>query len=281
MVGRSVPVFNDKLLSWKYKHLSWKWEWAVEMVRLSRALDFPLLAGSSPPVTWRMPAIEMPYGAELQEILCVVIGGVDSDDFHALEVIQCMAERRRGGETGVVALQARRGDSVWRSMGSKDWSSGGWGPAALGSVPVQEPDVGANADREPSISTIDQIRQWVSEPVAYRFEYADGLKATMLLMNGLVSDLTFAGRIQGRANPLSTLFYLPPVPNVVCSAALMSKAEETFLTGPTPYPIERWLLTTGLVAAGMQSLAQGQSRIETPHLPVRDQAPEESTLWRT
>ena len=56
------------------------------------------------------------------------------------------------------------------------------------------------------------MREWVKDPVAYRFEYADGLKATMLLMNGLVGDFTFAARLKGQAEPLSTLFYLPPNP---------------------------------------------------------------------
>ena len=40
------------------------------------------------------------------------------------------------------------------------------------------------------------------------------------------------------------------------------------------------LLTTGLVAAGVQSLATGQKRIETPHLAVRYRAPRESTFLR-
>ena len=43
-----------------------------------------------------MPSIDLPYGAEVEEVLGVTIGGVDSYDFHALEMIQCMAERRRG-----------------------------------------------------------------------------------------------------------------------------------------------------------------------------------------
>ena len=95
------------------------------MVALSRSLKFPFLAGSSLPITWRMPSIEMPDGPTLQEVLCVAMGAVDSYDFHALEVIQCMAERRRGGETGVVALQALRGDAVWRAMDAGSWSVGG------------------------------------------------------------------------------------------------------------------------------------------------------------
>ena len=120
--GRVVPVFNDK-------HLSWKWEWAKEMVDTARKLKFPFLAGSSLPVTWRMPAIDMPYGAEVEEMLCVAIGGVDSYDFHALEVIQCMAERRKGGETGVrrrAGAARRRGleaAMVWqRAAGTRDCS---------------------------------------------------------------------------------------------------------------------------------------------------------------
>jgi hypothetical protein len=260
--GHVVPVFNDK-------HLSWKWEWATEMVETARKLNFPFLAGSSLPVTWRMPSIDLPHGAEVEEMLCLAIGGLDSYDFHALEAIQCMAERRKGGETGVVALQALRGDAVWKAMEGGKWQAGGWDPQLFEaclcrSQTLAQPE--SFSDRHPTTS---QMREWVKQPVAYRFEYADGVKATMLLMNGLVGDFTFAARLKGKTEPLSTLFYLPPSPNVVYSAALMSKAEEMFLTGKAPYPIERTLLTSGLVAAGMQSLASEQKRLETPHLAIR------------
>ena len=116
--GRTVPVFNDR-------HLSWKWSWSKEMVDTAHAMGFPLLAGSSLPVTWRMPAIDMPYGAE---VMCVAIGGVDSYDFHALETIQCMVERRQGGETGVVWLQGMRGNAVWKAMEQGSFERGGWDP---------------------------------------------------------------------------------------------------------------------------------------------------------
>jgi hypothetical protein len=272
--GRAVPVFNDK-------HLSWNWDWAAEMVAISRELKFPFLAGSSLPVTWRMPSIDMPYGAEVEEMLCVAMGGVDSYDFHALEVIQCMAERRRGGETGVAAVQGLRGDAVWKALAAGNWDAGGWDPKLFEAClsrcqTLAQPET--FSDRYP---TVEQMTQWVADPVAYRIEYADGTKATMLLMNGLVNDFTFAARIKGDSEPLSTLFYLPPNPNVVYSAALMSKAEETFLTGKTPYPIERTLLTSGLVEAGVRSMATGQKRRETPHLAVRYAAPRESTFWQS
>ena len=69
--GRTTPVFNDK-------HLSWNWDWAKEMVDTARKMDFALMAGSSLPVTWRMPAHDLSYGAEVEEVLCVAMGGVDS-----------------------------------------------------------------------------------------------------------------------------------------------------------------------------------------------------------
>jgi hypothetical protein len=272
--GRTAPVFNDK-------HLSWKWEWAAEMVATARELGFPLLAGSSLPVTWRMPAVDLPYGAEVEEALGVAVGAVDSYDFHALEMIQCMAERRRGGETGVVSLQALRGEPVWEALGAGSWQAGGWDPELFEACLCRSQTLAQAPGFSHRHPTARQTRAWVKEPVAYRFEYADGLRATMLLMNGLVGDFTFAARLKGRAEPLSTLFYLPPNPNVAYSAALMSKAEELFVTRKAPYPVERTLLTTGLVAAGMQSLAAGGKRLATPHLAVRYQAPRESLFWQS
>ncbi|MEZ6062468.1 MAG: hypothetical protein R3C19_19155 [Planctomycetaceae bacterium] len=272
--GRSVPVFNDK-------HLSWKWDWAKEMVDISRELNFAFTAGSSLPVTWRMPAIDMPLGADVEELMCVAIGGIDSYDFHALEVIQCMAERRRGGETGVVSMQAIQGDNVWKAMDAADWSQGGWDPKLFEACLSRCQTLAQPETYSHRYPTPEQMRQWVENPIAYRFEYADGVKATMLLMNGLVGDFTFAARLKGQGQPLSTLFYLPSVPNVTYSASLMSKAEQTFLTGKSPYPIERTLLTTGLVEAGVRSLGTGQNRIETPHLNVRYQPTAESTFIRT
>jgi hypothetical protein len=271
--GRSVPMFNDK-------HLSWKWEWAKEMADTAREMGFPYLAGSSLPVTWRMPSIDLPYGAEVDEVMCVAIGGVDSYDFHALEVIQCMAERRKGGETGVAWVEAARGDAVWKAMDSGSWPSGGWDPELFQACLCRSQTLAQPDTFSHRLPTTQQARDWVKEPVVYRFQYNSGLKATMLMMNGLVGDFTFAARLKGQSEPLSTLFYLPPNPNVVYSAALMSKVEETFLTGKAPYPIERTLLTSGLVSAGMQSLAS-KKRIETRQMNVRYQAPRESKFWQS
>jgi len=272
--GRTAPIFNDKHLSWSFPH-------AQEMVRISKELNFPFLAGSSLPVTWRMPAIDMPLGAEIDEALVVAIGGIDIYDFHALETLQCMVERRRGGETGVVAVQGLRGEAVWKAMQSGNWANGGWSPELFSSCLSRSHTLRQAPTLSHRYPTDAQIREWVKEPIAYRIEYADGLKATMLLLNGLVEDFTFAAKLRGEAVPLSTMFHLPPVPNVTYSAALMSQAEKMFVTGQAPYPVERTLLTSGLVEAGMQSLVKEQRRLETPHLAVRYAASSQSTFARS
>ena len=107
--GKSVPVFNDK-------HLSTTWERCAEMVADSKRLEFPFFAGSSLPVTRRMPAIDLPHGIPLSESVCVAYGGADSYDIHALETAQCMSERRRGGEVGIRSVHALRGEAMWRVL---------------------------------------------------------------------------------------------------------------------------------------------------------------------
>ena len=111
---RAVPLFNDK-------HLSWNWEWCREMYDTAREMGFAFMAGSSLPVTWRTPSLEMPLGSRVTEGMCVGYGGVDSYDFHALETLQCMVERREGGEKGVRWLQAYRGDRFWEAHHAGLW----------------------------------------------------------------------------------------------------------------------------------------------------------------
>ncbi|MFN7921507.1 MAG: hypothetical protein U0Q16_15500 [Bryobacteraceae bacterium] len=273
--SRSVPVFNDK-------HLSWNWDWAREMYDTSRRLKFPFMAGSSLPVTWRTPSVEMPDRVKVREALCVGYGGVDSYDFHALETAQCMVERRKGGESGVRWLQAYRGDAFWKAMQEGAWSRELMDSALCRSHTLTPSREGFNND----FPTLDSMRRLIKDPVAYVYEHNDGLKSTILLMNGLVQDFNFACYIDGRREPFSTQMYLPMPPARTSLAnfftPLANNVERMFLTGKATYPVERTLLTTGLTAAGVDSLHAGQKRIETPHLAkVAYQAARESTFWRS
>ena len=271
--GRSVPVFNDK-------HLSWNREWAEEMVQTSRVLGFAFLAGSSLPVARRIPAVEMPAGAEVEEAMGLALGGPDSYDFHALEVVQSMVERRQGGETGVVAMQALKGDAVWEAMSRGSWSAGGWDPQLLEACLCRSHQLSpARQGFNHTLPSADELRRLRPNPVAYRFEYADGLKATILIGDGLVRDFTFAARLKSR-EILSTLMFLPYYDLQNFFSPQVNHIETLFLTGQAPYPVERTLLTTGLTAAGVESLFQEEQRIETPHLQISYQPSEKSTYWR-
>ncbi|MDP6719316.1 MAG: hypothetical protein QGF59_11730 [Pirellulaceae bacterium] len=273
--GKSVPVFNDK-------HLSWNWDWAKEMVQTARDMGFALMAGSSLPVSRRIPPVEMPAGAEVEEAMSVALGGPDSYDFHALETLQTMVERRRGGETGVVAMQALKGDAVWAAMDSGSWEAGGWDPRLFEACLCRSQTL---TSARPGFSHVlpskAEVRRLRRNPVAYRFEYADGLKATILIGDGLVRDFNFAARLKSHREPLSTLMFLPYYDLQNFFSPLVNHIETLFLTGKSPYPIERTLLTTGLTATGVESLFQGQKRIATPHLRISYQPTHDSTYWRT
>jgi hypothetical protein len=271
---RSVPVFNDK-------HLSWNWDWAKQMYDQSREMGFPLMAGSSLPITWRIPPVEMPLGAKIREAMCVCYGGVDSYDFHGLETIQCMVERRQGGESGVKWLQSYRGERFWQAYDEGVWPHELMQAALCRSHTLAPSRPGFNDD----FPALEDMRRLVKDPVAYRYQHHDGLFSTLLLMTGLVQDFNFAASIDGRAQPFSTQMYLPMPPARTSLASFFSPLvhymEEMFLTGKTSYPVERTLLTTGLTAAGMESLFRNQARYETPHLGLSYQPRKESTFWRT
>ena len=43
-------------------------------------------------------------------------------DYHALEGMQCMIERRKGGESGVKSVQLLDGEAAWKAGESGLWS---------------------------------------------------------------------------------------------------------------------------------------------------------------
>ena len=76
MLMSVVPVESTSAAA--CRHLSWRFSWAKEMVDTSYELGFPLMAGSSLPVAWRMPPVDMPLGAEVEEVLGVGCEGLSS-----------------------------------------------------------------------------------------------------------------------------------------------------------------------------------------------------------
>ena len=239
------------------------------MVDQSRRLKFPLLAGSSLPVTWRLPEIELPLGCEIEDALMVGVGGSDAMDYHALEAMQCMIERRKGGETGVRAVQMIEGEAVWKAGEEGRWSKRLLTAALSRSDTPQGFTV--TDGRTQDLVGNGELPKLVKNPAAYFIEHNDGLKTTLLMLTGAVQDFNFAARVKGLGIQ-STQFLLTPVPNVTYSACLASNIEEMIETGRAPYPAERTLIVSGILESCLTSKLQGQKRIETPHLAVRYKA---------
>ena len=270
--GRSVPVFNDK-------HLSTRWPECREMVDDARRLGFAFLAGSSLPVTRRIPQTEVPSGAELTESLCVAYGGVDSYDFHAFETAQCMAERRKGGEKGVVSVRALKNEAVYAELARP-------GRETTRALFVTALNRSHNLPAADGYVTDPVTLAWAQDQLksitGFFFEHEGGFRSASFLTG--VRDFTWAGQLAGQSDPMSCVFHLPMPKHGSTTAdffhPLCRQIEEMVLTGRTPVPVERTLLTSGMVIAGVDSLAARGEAVETPHLRFGYQAPTESLYWR-
>ncbi len=265
--GQTVPVFNDK-------HLSYSWARAREMVAWSRELKFPFMAGSSLPVTWRRPELELKLDSPIQEGLVAAYGPIEVYGFHALETLQVMLERRKGGETGVKAVTCLTGKDVWKAGDAGQWSWDLLEAALRRSESVNPGDIRKNVGSIP-------VGKMPSTPAtAFLIEYRDGTRGTVLLLNGHLQDFCFAGRVQGESKPASCLFHLPPPPGARYFDALVANIEKMLETGKPPYPVERTLLTSGLLDFLMDSHHRRGVRLETPDLEMRYTAPADSGFIR-
>ena len=251
--GQSAPVFNDK-------HLAATWEDAKWMYDRARKLLVPFLAGSSVPTTWRKPKVVIPKGSELLGAIQIGFGGFEAYGFHALEGMQCMVERRKGGETGVKAVAVHDNTSMWDVLDRHKWVA----PvleAALSRVPEHAKD-------DVRIAT-----SRAKEAALIEVEYRDGFRGFELMANGWVREggggaFAFATQIKGEANPVSCQFYLQGVDPFSHFAELTKAIDSMMRTGHTPYPVERTLLTTGILDAAMTSRFEKGKQIATPHLDI-------------
>ena len=145
-------------------------------------MGFPLMAGSSLPVTWRRPELEFKLGTKITEALVASRGELEIYGIHALEALQCMVERRftnaapRPANQGVKAVTCLQGDAVWKAGDDGVWS---WEllEHALGRSPSRNAgDIRANCQRFPRPAYLGVLREG-TDRVPRRIP--DGLKATV------------------------------------------------------------------------------------------------------
>jgi hypothetical protein len=110
----------------------------------------------------------------------------------------------------------------------------------------------------------------------FLLEYTDGLRAAVYLLNDYIKDWTFAAKVQGRSEIASTKCWSRMLKPWSHATGLTYQIEELYLTRRPGIPVERTLLTTGALAALMDSSFEGARRLETPHLKISYRAPKES-----
>jgi hypothetical protein len=239
-----VPIFNDKHFAWNTTDATW-------IVETARRLGIPLLGGSSLPVTWRYPALELPLGATgLTEAMTVAYGPIERYGYHGLELMQSIVERRAGGETGVAAITTLEGDAVWEAGKQGLWSRKLF-DAAIAAVPGNE-----------GVIPEDEI----PEPIIFLVEYLDGLKASVFLVDGLMQQFASAIKINGEIQ--ACINYVQMKPPYGHGTFLLRQWEALVLDGVSPIPAERTLLATAMTDFGMRSSHQGNVRIAAPELAI-------------
>ncbi|MFC7624135.1 hypothetical protein [Microlunatus sp. GCM10028923] len=249
--GRTVPVFVDK-------HLSYAFTDARSMYDDARRLGIPLLAGSSLPLAYREPTgADWRHGEPLTDCLVIGYGGAEVYGFHALEAGQALLERRSGGETGVVAVQAWTGAEAGRIAADP-----------TGPIPAALITAAAGA------GGFGETRELIERATdVYLVEHADGARQTVL-MTDAVTDFLVAARgpdaaVAYRIALLGEQPYFFPH-----FARLTYQVERLMIDRRAPYPVERTLLTGGVIDAAMRSRA-GAGRLETPELAIAYRGPEQ------
>jgi hypothetical protein len=249
--GRIVPVFNDKHLEDDWADIAWFYGEA-------RRLKIPLMAGSSLPPLWRYPEADVERGRPLKEIVATSYGSLDAYGFHALEMVQCLAERRgqgdSWGETGVKQVRCLPGEAVWQA--GRD-----------GVFDRQLLDEAISRLKVKPLAAGKRLEDVGRKPVLFVIDYRDGLRASVLFAGGAISEWTAAWRYaDGRS--ASTCFFTQESRPFMHFTYLLKGAEQMIHTGRPAWPVERTLLTSGLLDALLQSRRLEGQTIATPYLDI-------------
>ncbi len=249
--GRVVPVFCDKHLADNWKDAKWIYDTAQKH-------QIPMMAGSSLPVLWRYPPTDVQRGTRLRQIVAVSYHTLDAYGFHAVELVQALAERRLGGETGVARVRCLTGDAVWEAeqQGVYDRKLLNAALARLIVRPIPEGR---------------RVEELAKSPVLFVIDYVDGLRACIFTLNGAVVEWAAAWSNEN-SEVDATVFSTQEARPYAHFTYLLMGVERMMHTGKPTWPVERTLLTSGVLDAALVSKGDGGQTIETPWLNVRYQS---------
>jgi hypothetical protein len=244
--NRVVPVFNDK-------HLGPVWTDALWMYDRAKEMHVPFMAGSSLTVTYRDPELTVPMNSEIEAAVGIGYSGLDIYGSHALECFQCMVERRKGAETGVKWVQFRQGPAMWKAIDDGTVSKEVF-DAAIALVAMRP----------------DRVRE-SDEASLFLFQYNDGLMGAVFMLPGFATGSSVAMKLKGQNKLLATRFEERTEPRHPHFAYLLKGIERMIHTGRPSYPVERTLLTSGILDRALTSRIQKHEKLMTPELAIRYQ----------
>jgi hypothetical protein len=110
------------------------------------------------------------------------------------------------------------------------------------------------------------------DAAVWLIEYRDGLRAAVPIPNGWIYECDggsffFAARLKGQ-QPVRTQFYMQQPDPFAHFGYQVRAFETTIRTGHSPIPVERTLLTTGILEALLISAHERHRRVDTPHLAI-------------
>jgi hypothetical protein len=251
-----IPVFNDK-------HPGPEWADAQWMAERAKKLNLPWMAGSSLPVGYRDPDVTLPFGAKLQSSVAVGYSGLDVYGFHTLDVMQSILERRApfDAQNEPVGIKPVEKGVRWvQSVPVSDLKR-------LMKEGVIDPEV-----LDAALAASQTSRQAVldappDDGAIFLIQYRDGLMAPAIMLAGRAQAISTAFRVRGGAVS-ATRMEERVEPRYPHFAFLLKGIEQMFLTGRPAYPVERTLLSAGMLDGLLTSRHNGGQRIDTPHLAI-------------
>lgn len=243
--GKVVPVFNDK-------HLGPGWDDALWMYQRAQQMQVPFMAGSSLVVGYRSPDLTVDLNSEIEAAVAIGYAELDRYGIHTLEFLQCMIEKRRGGEVGVKSVQCLTGDAIW---------------AAVDAGRVDTGVLKAVADVSSKVSDVEMRAAHNPGDALFLIEYNDGFHAAVFMLSGFARSISAGIKLRGQ-DPVATQAEERTVPRHPHFAFLLHAVERMIHTGKPTYPVERTLLTTGILDRALRSRAEHGQRLLTPELAI-------------
>jgi hypothetical protein len=239
---RVVPVFSDK-------HLGPAWEDARWIYDRALRLRIPLMAGSSLPVSYRTHDIRVPMGCEMETAVGIGYSGLDIYGSHTLDCYQCFVERRRNAERGVRSVQFLEGAAMWRAVDD-------------GVVAKDVLQAAFEIVAKPNVRDMRERK----DSALFLFEYTDGFRGAVFMLQNVVRTAV-AVKLKGQ-RPVATSFEERPEPRYPHFAFLLKAIETMVHTGRPSYPVERTLLTSGILDRALTSRSRNSARLNTPELAI-------------